>query len=315
MTKFLSLILCYCSLNSFAQTKSDPLKIKYNANWEVITSGTAYYTGKAWKEGNKWHKQDFYANEKIQMDGVYSDAEFKIKDGQFTYYHTNGQVSQSEFYINNKRQGKALSFTEKGKKISEGNYKNDLLVDSSIVWFEDGKPSSIRVADQQGNGKESDYYNNGTLKTSGKIEAGKRTSNWIVNDSNGVKIMELQYVLDSLTTTTCIDATGKPIGGFCIYERAAQFKGGANGWRRFLEQNLEYPNYAQKKGIQGVVRVQFLVNKLGDVSDFAIITSPHESLSKEVLRLMSLSPRWQPAIQFNQPVFYRHIQSITFKLE
>ncbi|MES2647558.1 MAG: TonB family protein [Bacteroidota bacterium] len=315
MFKLLTLLLCFCGLNAFSQTQSNPLIIKYDANWEVITSGTPYYTAKAWKDGDKWHKQDFYADGKIQMEGFYSDEIFKIKDGQFTYYHSNGQVSQNEIYKNNKREGKAFLFTNKGQKISQGNFKNDLPVDSNVTWFENGKLSSILIADQNGNGNQSEFYGNGNVRVSGKIEAGKKTKSWIVNDSNGLKIMELQYVLDSLTTTTCVDAAGKPIGGFCIYERPAQFKGGANGWRRFLEQNLEYPNYAQKKGIQGVVKVQFIVSKSGGVSDFAILLSPHESLSKEVLRLMAISPGWQPAIQFNHPVTYRHIQSITFKLE
>ncbi len=106
MFKLASLVLCFCALNAFSQTQSNPIKIKYDANWEVITSGTPFYTAKAWKEGDKWHKQDYYADGKMQMDGTYTNEDFKIKDGQFTYYHLNGQVSQNEFYAGNKREGK-----------------------------------------------------------------------------------------------------------------------------------------------------------------------------------------------------------------
>ena len=98
--------LFYFSLPAFSQTTTNPLKIKYNANWEVISSGTPFYVAKAWEEDGKWHKQDFYyTDEKLQMDGYYTDDEFKTKDGQFTWYFQNGQVSISSQFSNNKKEG------------------------------------------------------------------------------------------------------------------------------------------------------------------------------------------------------------------
>jgi periplasmic protein TonB len=81
-----------------------------------------------------------------------------------------------------------------------------------------------------------------------------------------------------------------------------------------LERSLNYPEEAQRNNISGTVKVKFHVAKDGSLSDFEIVASPDKSLSQEVIRLMKKSPKWEPAIQLNSPVIYRHIQSITFNL-
>ena len=95
----------------------------------------------------------------------------------------------------------------------------------------------------------------------------------------------------------------------------AAFPGGANGWKAYLESNLKYPKKAQKKGIQGVVRVQFIVDKTGKVSEAAVLSEPGGGLGEEAVRIIMQGPNWVPATQNGKKVIYRHIQSITFALE
>ena len=97
-------------------------------------------------------------------------------------------------------------------------------------------------------------------------------------------------------------------------ETPAEFPGGPKGWRKYLEQNLEYPKKAYKKKIQGAVRVQFIVKPDGTVSEVQALNDPGGGLAEEAVRIIESGPKWKPATQNGKKVIYRHIQSITFKL-
>ena len=102
---------------------------------------------------------------------------------------------------------------------------------------------------------------------------------------------------------------------FKMVETPAEFPGGAEGWRKYLEQNLEYPKKAYRKNIQGAVKVQFIVKPDGTVSEVQVLNDPGGGLAEEAVRIVKSGPNWKPATQNSKKVIYRHIQSITFKLE
>lgn len=102
---------------------------------------------------------------------------------------------------------------------------------------------------------------------------------------------------------------------FTKVEFPAEFRGGADGWRKYLEQNLTYPDKAARKKIEGVVRVQFIVDKAGNISEVMALNDPGGGLAKEAVRVITEGPRWKPAEQNGKKVLYRHIQSITFALK
>lgn len=102
---------------------------------------------------------------------------------------------------------------------------------------------------------------------------------------------------------------------FTKVEVPAEFPGGADAWRRYLERSLQYPEAAQENGIQGVVRVQFIVDKEGNISEVQALNDPGEGLAEEAVRIIKKGPKWVPAEQNGRKVIYRHIQSITFRLE
>lgn len=310
---FISLLLS--SAHAFAQSEPVITPLDYQLN--PSTKKDQFFTSKVWKEGNLWHEKIYGHpdNNNLYQDSYYKDESRKIKQGVSLSYYAGGKLKDSGRYENNQQEGAFGTWHEDGKRMSVSHYHNGVIVDTSLWWDNDGHITRSIYADKAGNGSFTEYWGNGKTKMSGQLIAGKNEGDHLVFDSTGIKVMQIVYKADSLVSTVCLDATGKPTTGECVYEKPAEFRGGANGWKRFLEQNLEYPNYAQKKNIQGVVKVQFLVSKTGDVSETKILSSPHESLSKEVLRLMALSPKWKPAIQLNKVVMYRHIQSVTFRLQ
>lgn len=102
---------------------------------------------------------------------------------------------------------------------------------------------------------------------------------------------------------------------FTKVENPAEFPGGPDAWRRYLERNLQYPEQAQENGTQGVVRVQFIVDKEGNISEVQALNDPGDGLAEEAVRIIKRGPKWTPAEQNGRKVIYRHIQAITFRLE
>lgn len=85
----------------------------------------------------------------------------------------------------------------------------------------------------------------------------------------------------------------------------------------FIYQNIKYPEEAKKNGDEGVVVVQFVVNKEGVLENAKLVRNPSESLGREVLRIVFLmnqmEERWIPGkqrgrtvnVQFNLPVKFK----------
>lgn len=102
---------------------------------------------------------------------------------------------------------------------------------------------------------------------------------------------------------------------FSKVESAAAFPGGVDGWRRYLESNLQYPSKAVRKNIQGVVRVQMMVDATGKVKEANALNDPGGGLAAEAVRVIKQGPAWVPAEQNGKRVNFRFIQTITFQLQ
>jgi protein TonB len=79
--------------------------------------------------------------------------------------------------------------------------------------------------------------------------------------------------------------------------------------------NLRYPREAFTAGIQGEVRVAFVVSAVGAVQDIWINKSIDRSLDKESARLLEDSPNWIPAEQDGHRVKSYKIQPIRYKVQ
>jgi protein TonB len=123
------------------------------------------------------------------------------------------------------------------------------------------------------------------------------------------------YAQDSVKVTTSPRPPADPDKVFTKVDKPAEFKGGIDGWTSYLQQNLRYPNKAVRKNIQGIVRVQFIVDRAGNISEVQALNDPGGGLAEESVRIIKSGPTWTPAEQNGRKVIYRHIQAITFRLE
>jgi TonB family protein len=77
------------------------------------------------------------------------------------------------------------------------------------------------------------------------------------------------------------------------FEMAAP-AGGRRAFKKYLEQNLQYPVQALNNQVEGKVTIQFTVEKSGALSDFKVVKSLGSGCDEEVIRLIKNGPAWSP---------------------
>lgn len=93
-----------------------------------------------------------------------------------------------------------------------------------------------------------------------------------------------------------------------------QFPGGDKAMIHFIQENIEYPMEAMNLGIQGIVRVNFVITPNGSVAEISVLNSIHPSLDAEAYRIISLLPNWIPAMCEGKPVPFLYEIPIKFQL-
>lgn len=101
---------------------------------------------------------------------------------------------------------------------------------------------------------------------------------------------------------------------FFIVENMPEFPGGDLELRKYIAQNIQYPEIAKENGIQGRVFVQFVVNKKGKVEQVKVVRGVDPSLDKEAIRVIQSLPAWKPGSQRGKPVKVSFTVPINFQL-
>ena len=104
---------------------------------------------------------------------------------------------------------------------------------------------------------------------------------------------------------------------FYIVEDMPTFNGGepAVEFRKYIAQNLRYPDIAAENGISGRVIVQFAVSNVGKVVDAKVVAGVDPALDKEAMRVVMTSPSWTPGKQRGKAVKVLFTFPINFVLQ
>jgi len=109
-----------------------------------------------------------------------------------------------------------------------------------------------------------------------------------------------------------------------IAEKQPEPEGGMEAFYNYIAQELNYPEQAKEKGIEGKVFVQFVIEKDGSLSNIKIMKGIKEctACDAEVIRIIETfndpkknAPKWNPAEQRGNAVRVKMLVPIRFELD
>jgi len=104
------------------------------------------------------------------------------------------------------------------------------------------------------------------------------------------------------------------IHSFVSLENPPVYPGGIAEFYKFLGENIKYPEQAKQNKIQGNVFVSFVVEKSGAISNVKVDRGLGYGTDEEALRVLALSPNWEPGTQNNKPVRVKYNIPIKFHM-
>lgn len=102
---------------------------------------------------------------------------------------------------------------------------------------------------------------------------------------------------------------------FVVVENMPEFPGGLLALRKYIAQNVEYPQIAIESGLSGRVFVGFVIDKQGKVTNVRVIRGVDDVLDKEAIRVVKTLPNFKPGSQRGKPVRVSYTVPVTFRLQ
>lgn len=98
-----------------------------------------------------------------------------------------------------------------------------------------------------------------------------------------------------------------------VVDKDPEFPGGNAARIEFIQQNIRYPEDAQRNKLEGKVNIQFVVNSVGQIIQSKVVKKLSPSLDEEALRIINLFPRWIPGELNGKKVPTYRIMQVAFK--
>ncbi len=190
--------------------------------------------------------------------------------------------------------------TEKLNSLRESkNTEDDLSKQMNQVQLSSPGEQGTTIADEESTDEDAGMAM--SALDSETDEVNRQSPSTKSKKANEIEIIEEEPVYDRV---------------YIIVEEMPEFKGeGKEAFRQYIAEHLQYPQKAQKKGIEGKVYVQFIVTKNGTVDDVKVIRGVHPLLDKEAVRVIKSSPDWEPGKQRGEPVNVKFTLPISFSLK
>ncbi|MEP2026376.1 MAG: TonB family protein [Reichenbachiella sp.] len=223
---------------------------------------------------------------------------YKISEGRFV-------LDLSSYFPNGQKQ-EEISF-----RII--NHTNTLTKDTINIRIENSWDSLGNTMVKDGQGIFRSYYSNLKLKDTGLVVDGFKNGNWEGFSTEGRVLYresyENGYLIDGMSFLE--DGTQITYNQLSIQPEPAK---GLAGFYKYISKNLKYPKSARKNDTQGIVFVQFGINKQGQVVNTKILKGLSADCDAVAIEVIKNSPNWKPGMLRGRPVNVRMILPITFKL-
>lgn len=103
---------------------------------------------------------------------------------------------------------------------------------------------------------------------------------------------------------------------FLTVESMPKFMGGdLDAFRRWVSQNVRFPQIALDNGVHGRVVLEFVIEKDGSLTNIKVLQAPDRLLSEEAVRVLKTSPKWVPGKQRDRTVRVKYTLPVDFRVQ
>lgn len=260
----------------------EQVRVLYDSNWAETASYDAPYFRIGTRDSlGRWqgNVRDYYSTGNVQMKGNYRDG---MQHGVFRYYSNTRKYESAGRYDKEMPVGKWEYFHNNGTLHREVYYTDRVFTKS--VYDTAGNAQVVN-----GEGRQVDWYPNGTVKEEGIYKNGTRQGIWKGYYSDGRLHYEEYYENNLLVKGRALDRKGH---GY-IYDESGLYPRPAIGftlYKKYLKDNI------RKTGKSGKVKLTFSVDEDGALRDFVILESLDLDCDREAIRLVQNGPAWLPVL-------------------
>jgi len=256
---------------------------------------------------------EFYPNGVKKLTGKSSVIDPPRYEGVCIRYYKNGKRQSVINYKDNNIIGDEYEFYPNGKLYIAKKYPDTVSsnhADHYLLTAENDSLGNALVT--EGNGYYKDYDSKFKhIVEEGNIRNGKCDGQWKgIDEGLHIAFIE-QYDNGKLLSGISIGEHNDTVK-YTMRGVEPQYKGGERSFANFLAKNVRYPEYERDNNIQGKVLVGFVVEKDGRVTEIKVIKSVSPNIDKEAVRVISMSPKWLPGIEYGRPVRVSYTIPINF---
>lgn len=102
---------------------------------------------------------------------------------------------------------------------------------------------------------------------------------------------------------------------YSVVEEMPEYPGGMKAFVNYLKRKLVYPPQAKKENLEGVVAVQFVVEKDGRITSPTVVRSLRADMDSAALTAIRNMPNWIPAREHGMRVRCKYSVPVQFKIE
>lgn len=308
----ITIILACFSILSFAQqTRIDTTYFDVHEQ-SVKKDTTFYYYAINVSEGDTYTSNAFYASNHKPR---YTESS-ALREGlrRREYFFESGTLMATTQMKSGSIKGPVSVFYEDGKPMAELEFPD------SVGALGEPRLKFINCWDSLGNQFIIKGNGSGELKFrllygvlysgKGQIVNGYKNGPWegvddqsIYKDvyKNGVLVRGESIYKGETYTYTKVGEQATPVGGLLSFYQ-------------YISRTMTYPMRARRRGIEGKVYVEFVVNKDGTLSNVKTVKGIDPQCNSEAERAIANSPNWNPGYYRGRPVKVRYVLPLTFKL-
>ncbi len=262
--------------------------------------------------------KEYYKNGKIGLMGnsITNTLNLKFQGSQITFF-PNGRKMRISNFEDGGPVGDVIEYYPNGKLYNIKSY----LTDKSILLTQ-CNDSTGNVLVEHGTGKWREYNANFTaMDAEGDVVNGLASGQWNGRMNDSVNFEKL-FIKGELIYTSKIykykqssyNDNPDSLKIFTVVERMPEFPGGIDGFAKFLGYYIRYPADARQNGTHGRVVLNFVVERDGRLTNLKVYRGIGDGCDEEALRVMKLSPHWNPGMQNGKPVRVAYNIPIAFTI-